>query len=251
MRRRYRYYPETLWEWIVEIAFLGLGISLIVGSCNYSLESDKKVKEEKKKLELKLAEDANVEKFNMDYFGFNEDDNKYFFTFTGTAVKTSGEPIEFISTKYCISEKNYYEFMAEIGTNKQFEEKLGIFSKILDIVSESELINNSEIEKLPTSIINKDTNEEVVLKNITIPKIIKEKDVAVYEVEMFKFNKEDKNSPSIEFIKKQVVVPLNKQIEENPCFAFNTNKEDCKVRTLSKSIEAMKNNKFLNISNSR
>lgn len=240
--------PLTFTEYLISLGLSVAGLCvLFIGFA----QEDKQIQEEKKKLELKLATDANVSDFNLNHLEFNQNNSDYFLTFTGTAVKMSGEPINFISTKYCICEKNYYELITELDGSKEFKEKEGIFTKILDIVNESDLVYNSEIKELSKSIIDEKNDEVVALRSVTNPKIVKDKNVVVYEVEMFKFNHKETENPKIEFIKKQVVVPLTKKIEDNVNCAFLVDKKDCQVRTLSKSFELMKDRKFLTMSNSR
>lgn len=215
----------------------GLTFLLVGGLVAWALvdgnNTNKFIKEERIQLEQKLAEDANVEKFNLEYFDWITENNEYFFTFSGTAIKEEGKPIDFILSKYLVSEQNYYEIITYIEKEgiEGLDHKKGLLSKILDVVNESELVSSNQVTKVSNAVYDKESGEMVSIKGIKVPVINKENNTISYEVELMKFNNEKVDNTSLDFVSKTVTMPLTDKLERYPSLAYFADKEQCKVTT--------------------
>lgn len=216
---------------IAGVAIVGGVITLVVVSDN---ATKKEILAERIKLEEKLAEDSNVEKFNLEFFDWLTENNEYFFTFSGTAIKEEGKAIDFILSKYKVSEQGYYEIITYIEKEEieGLDHKTGLLSKILDVVNQSELVSTNQVEKVSNAVYNKNSGDMVSIKGIKMPVINKENNTISYEVELMKFNNEKIENSDLVFETKSVTMPLTDKLERYPTLAYFADKEACSVETI-------------------
>lgn len=230
----------------------GIGVLAVLLGGLYMLKSadDKVILQQRNELQTQLAEDASVKQFNLEYFDWMTENSEYFFTFSGSAMKMDNQPIDFMLTKYQVSQKNYYEMVTYIEKNKieGLDHKKGLFPKILEVVRESELVQNSAIEQLSNAAFDKSA-EMVVLKDVKVPVVNKEKGTVSYLVQMARYNPNETEAASIDFITKRVTVPLTKDLENCPTLAYLTPKEACSVKTLKTVNMPVQNYDYVVINN--
>lgn len=223
---------------VAAMVAVGVGLLLVGGIITYVVINNNHIKEERQELQTQLAEDAGVKDFRLEYFDWLTENNEYFFTFSGSAMKMDGKPLDFILTKYNVSEKNYYELVTYIEKNniEGLDEQRGLFPRILEIVQESELVANSNVEKLTNAVYDKDNGDMVAIKNVKMPVVDKKTNTVSYLVQLAKYNKTETENTNIEFITKRITVPLTKQLEEMPSLAYFAKKEEATVKTV-KSVK--------------
>lgn len=224
------------------IAALLVGGIIIGGTIAYVSLSGKGIKTERKEFETKLAEDAGVKQFNLDYFDWLTENDKYFFTFSGNAIKMDGKPVDFLLTKYNVSQKNYYELITYIEKNniKGLDTAKGLFPRILEVVADSEMVSNTLIDELSNTVYDKESGETIAIKDIKMPVVNKKDKTVSYLVHLIKFNKHESKDASLDFITKRITVPLVKELEEMPSLAYFAPKEAAKVKTI-KSVNVAVN----------
>lgn len=234
----------------VGVVVLGLVGGLAAGAIIHTNQ----IAQERAALEEQLAIDARVRDFNLDYFDWVNDveNNKYLFVFTGNAIKIDGQPMDFIATKYEVSEKNYYEIITYIEENKieGLDHKSGLLSKVLDVIKESELIYNNTIDTAPNAITNADDGETLAIKSIELPVIDEEKGIIYYKVETMGYNSLDGDDPTIELDDKVVVTKLTDELRENPNLVYLVDKKKCKVITSNKNVISLQKQNLLRIDKS-
>lgn len=215
------------------------GICMIVNNS----QNDKAIASEKAQFEELLAMDANVEKFNLSNFDWLNENSDYFFVFTGDALKKDNQPIEFISSKYKISQENYNSMVEYLNTVEGKNHK-DLYSKLLEIVLESELVDCSKAEALPAAVYNQESGDITAIRSITKPVINRKNSTVEYTVELMQLNLQDKDKNTINFTTKKVSVPLTKNLEKYPTAVFLADKEDCKVSAVDKSSVKLNNNDY-------
>lgn len=216
------------------------GICMIVNNS----QNDKAIASEKVQFEELLAMDAHVNKFNLSNFDWLTENSDYFFVFTGDALKKDNQPIEFISSKYKISQENYNSMVEYLNTIEGKNHK-DLYSKLLEIVLESELVDCSEAEALPTAVYNQESGDMTAIRSITKPVINRKNNTVEYTVELMQLNLQDKDKNTINFTTKKVSVPLTKDLEKHPTAAFLADKENCNISTIGVYSIELNNNKFL------
>jgi len=230
----------------------GVGVIAVLFGSLAVLNSidNKKILEQRRELQSQLAEDAQVKQFNLEYFDWMTENSEYFFTFSGSAMKMDNQPIDFLLTKYQVSQKNYYEMITYIEKNniEGLDHKKGLFPKILEVVRESELVHNSAIEQLSSASYDK-ADTMIVLKDVKVPVVNKEKGTVSYLVQMAKYNPNETEQASIDFITKRVTVPLTKDLENCPTLAYLVPKENCKVKTVKTVNMQVQNYDYVVINN--
>jgi len=232
---------EAVFTFGVVFAIAGIAVSTF--KCN---------KEAKKDLENVLSIDTNVKSFDLKYVECISEDDDYFLNFSGSVIKTTGQPINFATAKYQISEENYYELESQLdkkGINEVNNYNSSSFFKdLLDIVYESELVSVTNNDELSLSLKDEERGEVLALKSVKKPVIYKDNGVAAYEVEVIKYNENEINNPKIEILTKQVVVKLTEDIEKQPLLAYKADKSNCKVRTIIKETMTLNDNEVVPLS---
>ena len=130
-----REFESTDAAFVLELIVL-LAISGVLIGEGVKMRKTDIAKEELNKI---LASDMNYNSVNVKYFDwYTNNDSEYLFKFTGSAVNSYDEEIDFFACSYEVSEKQYYEMVSYIKDLKVKDveelDSLGLVKKLTEIV---------------------------------------------------------------------------------------------------------------------
>ena len=184
-----------------------------------------------------IAEDMNYNSVNVKSFDwYTNDDNEYLFKFTGSAINSYDEEIDFFACSYEVSENQYNEILDYISDLKQGKIKslkyTGLVEKLTDIVKDSELYQRKE-----NPLVATEEGQNVIL-NVSKAKV--DGDRVYYNVEYATPYRFENGKLGLRTTITEVSYSMNEDLAKHPTGVFLLPKENATIKVLKneeKSIE--------------
>ena len=159
----------------------------------------------------------------------------FLFEFSGNAINSHGDDIDFFSCAYKVNATQYQE-IHDYLIKQEKEDRSALSSamllrKITEIVSTAELVNKEEQANVATSSKNDDT----VILNVSQAKV--EGDKVCYYVAHLQEGKNKKGQLGLTTILTEVSYDLTDELKANPNGVFALPKEQAKAKAVAKSFE--------------
>ena len=199
------------------------------------MHNDKKELEKAKaEFDIQLAQEMNYNSANVKYFDlFINKDEEYILKFTGSAINTYGEELDFFACSYELSEQQYRD-ICEYANVSSIEnvKSVDLLNKLTEIVKEAELKSVKENPLVDTQGYD---NNQVTILNVSKAKINGDK--VFYNVKYCKPVKKEDGTLGLVNVITEVSYDLTDELSKNPNGVFLLPKEKAISKVLHTEVQ--------------
>lgn len=228
------------------IGIIAVGALTVGGIITATAFSIKDKKEAKQELNNLVANQIEAKSVDISYFDWTEQDNNYFFKFTGSAVTLDNKNVDFFSSKYSVNEKEYYDILKYIDANeiKDLDKSSELLKKITKIITNAELVSNLLKENIATSAYEK-TSSKIILN---VSKAKAEDDCIAYYVCYTEAVKNDDGKIGLLTHLNKVSFAKSADLEKYPSKVFSLENDKADVKEIKSNFTELNPNEFVQLS---